>query len=311
MSMIRRLLVTLLVSVVLLARVAAGAADAPAAAVTLPADAKPGQVVEIALPGGVPMKFCYCPPGEFRMGLPQTKKEKEQGVGGQVPVRITKGFWLAQTEFTQAQRTALKLENRGRVEPPGAKPDHPAWCNGYWIGAHDERSAVGTIAKLSAAVPLPAGWRFSLPTEAQWEYACRAGTETFFHFGDALDGTQANCNGEYPHGVATKGPNLGDVCPVASYPPNAWGLYDMHGNAAEWCLDFYAPTLEGGDDPTGPAAATNPERPERVTRGGGFGSRAVYCGSGARKNSHLGYHANGMGFRVAIVPGDAPPPTEQ
>jgi formylglycine-generating enzyme required for sulfatase activity len=296
---------------VLLARVAAGAADAPAAAVTLPADAKPGQVVEIALPGGVPMKFCYCPPGEFRMGLPQTKKEKEQGVGGQVPVRITKGFWLAQTEFTQAQRTALKLENRGRVEPPGAKPDHPAWCNGYWIGAHDERSAVGTIAKLSAAVPLPAGWRFSLPTEAQWEYACRAGTETFFHFGDALDGTQANCNGEYPHGVATKGPNLGDVCPVASYPPNAWGLYDMHGNAAEWCLDFYAPTLEGGDDPTGPAAATNPERPERVTRGGGFGSRAVYCGSGARKNSHLGYHANGMGFRVAIVPGDAPPAAEQ
>jgi formylglycine-generating enzyme required for sulfatase activity len=245
------------------------------------------------------------------MGLPQTKKEKEQGVGGQVPVRITKGFWLAQTEFTQAQRTALKLENRGRVEPPGAKPDHPAWCNGYWIGAHDERSAVGTIAKLSAAVPLPAGWRFSLPTEAQWEYACRAGTETFFHFGDALDGTQANCNGEYPHGVATKGPNLGDVCPVASYPPNAWGLYDMHGNAAEWCLDFYAPTLEGGDDPTGPAAATNPERPERVTRGGGFGSRAVYCGSGARKNSHLGYHANGMGFRVAIVPGDAPPAAEQ
>ena len=309
MRFFRLLVVAVLVTALPAGRVP-GQAVATAETVELPADAKPGHVVEIMLPDGVPMKFCYCPPGDFMMGLPQTKKEKEQGIGGQVAVRITKGFWLAQTEFTQAQRTALKLEMRGRVEPPGANPDHPTWCNGYVMGEHDERSALGTIAKLSTKVPLPAGWKFSLPTEAQWEYACRAGTETYFHFGDALDGTQANCNGEYPHGVETKGPNLGGVCPVASYPPNAWGLYDMHGNVAEWCLDFYGAKLAGGDDPTGPA---EPEgaKAERVTRGGSFGVRAVYCGSGVRKNTFPGYHANGMGFRVAIVPGDAPPPAEK
>lgn len=301
MSFFRCLFVVAFVTALPSDLAAQGQAGSATETVVLPADAKPGQVVEIMLPDGVPMKFCYCPPGEFTMGLPQTKKEREQGVGGQVAVRITKGFWMAQTEFTQAQRASLKLQMRGRVEQPGAAPDHPAWCNGYAMGEHDERSAVGTIAKLSAKVPLPQGWTFSLPTEAQWEYACRAGTKTYFHFGDALDGTEANCNGEYPHGGETKGPNLGDTCPVASYPPNAWGLYDMHGNAAEWCLDYYAAKLDGGDDPTGPAKPQG-EKVERVTRGGSYNVRAVYCGSGVRKQAHVGYHAKGMGFRVAIVP---------
>jgi len=298
----RFLLVALLAAAAAPAPAVAQAVAAPAAqAATLPADPKPGQVVEIMLPDGVPMKFCYCPPGEFLMGVPQSKQEKQQGVGGQVKVRITKGFWLAQTELTQAQRSALKLRLRGREEAPGTQPDHPTWVNGYAMPPYDERSAIGTIGKLAATVPLPAGWKFSLPTEAQWEYACRAGTTTFFHYGDALDGEQASCNGEFPHGTDKKVPKLDAPRPVASYAPNAWGLHDMHGNVAEWCLDYYAPTLTGGDDPTGPAEFDGP-KPERVTRGGSFGVKAIYCGSGMRKNRHEGAHETALGMRVAIVP---------
>jgi len=298
-----RCLTVVLLAPLVTAAAAPAAAQAVAApeAAALPADPKPGQVVEIMLPDGVPMKFCYCPPGEFLMGVPQTKQEKQQGVGGQVKVRITKGFWLAQTEFTQAQRSALKLRVRGREEAPRTMPDQPSWNHSYVGDADDERSAIGTIGKLAAMVPLPAGWKFSLPTEAQWEYACRAGTTTFFHYGDALDGEQANCNGEFPHGTDKKVPKLDALRPVASYAPNAWGLHDMHGNVAEWCLDYYAPTLAGGDDPTGPAEFDGP-KPERVTRGGSFASRAIYCGSGMRKNRHEGAHETALGMRVAIVP---------
>ena len=95
---------------------------------------------------------------------------------------------------------------------------------------------------------LPAGWVFKLPTEAQWEYACRAGTRTATAFGDSLSSKQANFKGK-PYNGAELGPSLNQAVKVGSYSPNAWGLYDMHGNIFEWCRDWYHQRLPGGADP--------------------------------------------------------------
>src|SRR5262249_47832054 len=110
-----------------------------------------------------------------------------------------------------------------------------------------------------------AGRVYKLPTEAEWEYACRGGTRSPFHHGDALASTQANFNGSFPYGGAPRGPELGRTTTVGSYPPNAFGLFDMHGNVWEWCADWYATAFyhqSERQDPHGPASGTS-----RVLRG--------------------------------------------
>jgi formylglycine-generating enzyme required for sulfatase activity len=136
-------------------------------------------------------------------------------------------------------------------------------------------------AKLSALPEeVKAGRVYRLPTEAEWEYACRAGTRTPFHFGAALSSGQANFDGKRPYGGAPKGPSLGRTCKVGSYAPNAWGVYDMHGNVAQWCedrmgKDYYG--LSPEIDPRGPESGT-----ARVLRGGTFTTNALSCRSAYR-----------------------------
>jgi formylglycine-generating enzyme required for sulfatase activity len=119
------------------------------------------------------------------------------------------------------------------------------------------REAMEFCKQLSALpAEKQAGRVYRLPTEAEWEYACRAGTTMAFCFGDALSSQQANFNGNYPFGGAPKGPYLQKPAKVGSYPPNAWGLYDVHGNVAEWCADWYDPDYykkSPKEDPKGPA----------------------------------------------------------
>ena len=111
----------------------------------------------------------------------------------------------------------------------------------------------GDFPQLAAAGRLPDGWEYTLPTEAQWEYACRAGTTTATAFGDKLSSKQANFKGK-PYNGAEQGPSLGRDAPVGSYPANAWGLHDMHGNTFEWCRDWYHARLPGGTDPANECA---------------------------------------------------------
>jgi formylglycine-generating enzyme required for sulfatase activity len=138
-----------------------------------------------------------------------------------------------------------------------------------------------------------AGYR--LPTEAEWEYACRARTQTPFNTGSCLDaGTEANYLGEYPYPGCPLGPTGGWTVPVGTYPANAFGLYDMHGNVWEWCNDWLEWSLYGGTvtDPLGPVAGSY-----RVFRGGDWGSAAQYCRSAYRHFNIPSYAYDGLGFR--------------
>jgi len=160
-----------------------------------------------------------------------------------------------------------------------------------------------------AAGELPDGWEFRLPTEAEWEYACRAGTTTATSFGDQMSRSQANFSGKvYFQGetnpFADEGPMLGRSTKVGSYPANAWGLCDMHGNVFEWCLDWYHATLPGGVDPDLSREQGQRNRDgtySRVRRGGAFNDDGMFCRSALRLRYEPERRADHIGFRVVVV----------
>ncbi len=143
-----------------------------------------------------------------------------------------------------------------------------------------------------------------LPTEAEWEYACRAGTKTAYFWGDVLNGNKANCDGNYPLGTEVKGPYVKGLSLVGQYPANPWGLYDMHGNIWEWCCDYYGDYPSRKDlqsnrysrdaiDPTGPASGE-----DRVLRGGSWYNLAQNCRSANRDRLASCDSDNNIGFRL-------------
>jgi formylglycine-generating enzyme required for sulfatase activity len=135
------------------------------------------------------------------------------------------------------------------------------------------------------------GWVVDLPTEAEWEYACRAGTETAFHYGNSLSSQQSNFNGNNPYGDASKGPNLQRTTKVGSYAANAWGLYDMHGNVLQWCKDWYAKDYQNQE---------KKDTSERVGRGGAWLFGAPGCRAAMRHSVDPTVRASGIGFRVVV-----------
>ena len=160
---------------------------------------------------------------------------------------------------------------------------------------------------------LQRGWEFGLPTEAQWEYACRAGTTTATSFGAGLSSKQANFNGAQSYNGgnggnggngAEGGPALKRATPVGSYPANAWGLHDMHGNVFEWCRDWYHTQLSGGDDPDLTARKGTVNRDgtfSRVRRGGAWNDEGKYLRSALRLRYEPERRSDHIGFRVVAV----------
>ena len=259
--------------------------------------AKAGAEKEVA---GI--KLCWCPPGKFMMGSPATEPDHRPDEA-QAEVTLTKGFWMAKHETTQGQwqRVVGQLPGRRTAELPEGD-DLP-------VGTVNFAEAEAFGAKLTdlgrKAGTLPERWEFRLPTEAQWEYACRAGTKTATSFGDRLSTRQANFK-NMPYNGAEVGPSLGRAARVGSYPANPWGLHDMHGNTFEWCRDWYHVKLPGGVDPDLYAAkATTPKNRNgsvsRVRRGGAWTDEGKYCRSALRLRFEPERGYDHIGFRVVAV----------
>src|SRR5205807_669531 len=155
--------------------------------------------------------------------------------------------------------------------------------DGFPVENVSYETAVEFCKKLSALeAEKKAGRVYRLPTEAEWEYACRAGAATYqvFAFGNSLSSKQANFDGNSPYGGADRGPNLQRTCKVGSYKPNAWGLFDMHGNVYEWCSDWYAADYYGNSlarDPQGPSQGK-----QRVFRSASYANGAATARSASR-----------------------------
>jgi formylglycine-generating enzyme required for sulfatase activity len=246
--------------------------------------------------------LCWCPPGRFVMGSPRSEPERRPGED-QVEVTLSRGFWTAKYETTQGlwQRVAGALPGPLTQELP-AGDDLPVG-NVNFAEAEDFCRRLTERSRTSGE--LPGDWEFRLPTEAQWEYACRAGATTATAFGDRLSSKQANFKGK-PYNGGEPGPSLNRAAPVGSYPANAWGLHDMHGNTFEWCRDWYHSTLPGGTDPDLHAARATAQRSEhgdisRVRRGGCWSDDGWPCRSAFRVRFEPERRYDHIGFRVVVV----------
>jgi sulfatase modifying factor 1 len=187
----------------------------------------------------------WCPAGTFLMGSPPDEPERRSDED-QVEVTLTTGFWIGKYEVTQGQWKRLMGELPGELTQVGGNgDDFPA----YNVNYSEAENFCRHLTELShKSGDLPQGWEFRLPTEAQWEYACRAGTKTATPFGNKISSRQANFQGK-PYNGAEEGPSLKQDAKVGSYPANPWGIHDMHGNVVEWCRDWYHTKLPGGKDP--------------------------------------------------------------
>ena len=248
------------------------------------------------------VRLCWCPPGRFVMGSPRDEPERRPGED-QVDVTLTRGFWMAKYETTQGQweRVMGKLPGELTPELP-AGADFPVGNVNF---AETEAFCARLTERARKSGDLPRDWEFRLPTEAQWEYACRAGTTTATAFGNALSSTQANFKGK-PYNGGEPGPSLNRAAQVGSYPANAWGLHDMHGNTFEWCRDWYHASLPGGIDPDLYAAQSSatPNRTRdtsRVRRGGCWADDGWPCRSAFRTRFEPERRYDHIGFRVVSV----------
>jgi formylglycine-generating enzyme required for sulfatase activity len=223
----------------------------------------------------VRMTFCWCPAGDFTMGSLESEEDRSSDEN-QAQVTLTKGFWMAKTELTQAQWTAIMSNNPSKFDGNDLPVENVSW-----------EDTQEFIKKVNDSGVIPEGWKVDLPTEAQWEYACRAG-ETGAYSGGTIDQVAwyDDNSGSKTHSVGTK-------------KSNAWGLHDMHGNVWEWCADWYDDSLSGGTDPSGPSSGVY-----RVSRGGSWSRLAACCRAAHRFGGLPDYRRNSLGFRPALVPSE-------
>lgn len=228
----------------------------------------------------------FIPPGTFRMGSPTNDVNYRYFEGPQTAVTISRGYWMGKYEVTQGEYLAVMGINPSHYTGDTNLPvEMVSWydaTNYCWTLTQRERAA-GRIGTTSV---------YRLPTEAEWEYACRAWTSTRFSFGDDA----ANLT-NYAWDVD----NSDDTThPVGQKLPNPWGLYDMHGNVWEWCQDRWSLYLPGGTaiDPQGPASSEH-----CVIRGGAFHFDYSYCRSPHRENVRPETFLTDLGFRVVLAPG--------
>jgi formylglycine-generating enzyme required for sulfatase activity len=267
-------------------------------------------------PADLGIELAAIPAGTFTMGSPDTEtwrsKDAVTGEGPQTKVTISKPFWMAKTETTRAQYEALM----GVVPDPWGKKVAEDWkskgadagkfpvVNVTWDQAREFCTKL--TQRERSAGRLPGGLVYTLPTEAQWEYACRAGTTTRNYVNDTEDAT------DIAWYVKNTGPfnrgNMPRIQPVGGKKANAWGLFDMLGNAREWTLDYVGPYAGGSvSDPTGPKEPVKPNMAFRVQRGGAWidaksKMRCAWRGwSDPSFGSQKGFQEGTVGFRVVVA----------
>ena len=248
------------------------------------------------------VRLCWCPPGRFVMGSPPGEPDRRPGED-QVDVTLTRGFWMAKYEATQDQWKRIVGELPGPLTAELPAGDDLPVGNVNFSETEAFCRKLTERARQSGA--LPKDWEFRLPTEAQWEYACRAGTRTATAFGDRLSSKQANFKG-MPYNGAGPGPSLNRAARVGSYAANAWGLHDMHGNIFEWCRDWYHLRLPGGTDPDlhlaqGSATKNEDGSISRARRGGCWADDGWPCRSAFRARFEAERRYNHIGFRFVAV----------
>jgi len=247
---------------------------------------------------GVTHRMRWIKPGTFMMGSPKNELDRFDGESLH-RVTLTKGFWLAETACTQAAWTAVMGKNPSRFKGNDRPVEQVSWndCQDFLDHAN------ATLEHVNIAIPggnlkflrqdmrascahllVAPGGRLRLPTEAEWEYACRAGTRTRFSFGNKITRDQANYGYEY-----------GETVNVKALPCNAWGLYQMHGNIDEWCQDWFCDYPAGAvTDPCNLEAGTS-----RITRGGSWDVGRLRCRSAYRYAYPIHHCYDHLGFRLA------------
>ena len=265
--------------------------DSGAEAITLPpprgtdTGRRPGEEITFEISPNIRMEFVWIPAGRFFMGSPGKEKGRQDDEGPLHAVEITRGFWIGKHEVTQAEWTAVIGRNPSTFSGSRRPVENVTW--------NEAQEFIRRLNRNSST------WIYQLPTEAEWEFCCRSGSTAAFHTGSCLSSSEANCDGRFSYDDCDDGKRKKETTNVGSYPPNAWKLYDMHGNVLEWCADWYSEngySSSPGKNPIGERSGSR-----RVIRGGSWNQGAQRCRSADRQYQAPGFSDENLGFRVVRV----------
>ncbi|MEH2243041.1 SUMF1/EgtB/PvdO family nonheme iron enzyme [Nostoc sp.] len=232
----------------------------------------------------ITLEMVQIPGRTFMMGSPAGEAERDKDESPQHEVKVP-GFFMGKYEITQAQYQVIMGNNPSNFKGEKRPVEQVSWDD-----------AVEFCKKLSQKT----GKTYRLPSEAEWEYACRARTKTPFSFGETINTDLVNYNGNYPYGSVPKGEYRQQTTDVGKFAPNSFGLYDMHGNVWEWCQDVYNDNYQGAPK-DGNAWLTGKDNNIKLLRGGSWFSLARYCRSAFRGTNARANRGNVVGFRVVAV----------
>jgi formylglycine-generating enzyme required for sulfatase activity len=238
------------------------------------------------------LEMVWIRPGSFLLGSPLEEAERLPVEGPQVQASLARGFWMGRYEVTQEEFHAIRNSRPSRFAGPNKPVESVSWQEAMAF-------AKALTEREQKAGRLPPGYEYRLPTEAEWEYACRAGTTGPFSFGSRADARAGNFKGSYPSRSSDYESEIYGTREVGQYPANPWGLFDMHGNVREWCLDSFAARYSG--DPVTDRYHHAGDS-DRVYRGGGWEDAAGHARSASRDRLDATSRSASIGFRLVLAP---------
>jgi formylglycine-generating enzyme required for sulfatase activity len=237
------------------------------------------------LGNGVTLEMVQIPGGTFLMGSPPGEQKRSSSEGSQHQVTVP-GFFMGKYKVTQAQYQAIMGNNPSKSKGEKRPVEQVSW-----------NDAVEFCKRLSQKT----GRTYRLPSEAEWEYAARAGTTTPFYFGETITTDLANYNGSYTHASGPKGQYREQTTNVGSFPPNAFGLYDMHGNVWEWCQDEWHDSYQGAPTDGSAWLTQGSTNVQKLLRGGSWYAGPSNCRSASRVRELPDGRLTDVGFRLVCV----------